>query len=164
MTTRAERPPKVATVPVVARPYQGRRAGIVTRLVAGVLDVLVIVGILCALYAIVTGVAFLLHPRSFQFPSGLGWSIPVVGSAVAVPYLTLCWRMTGRTYGDAVFGLRVVNRQGQPVRFVGALLRAVLCVLFPIGLLWIAISPANRSVQDVVLRTSVIYDWLPAPE
>jgi hypothetical protein len=32
-------------------------------------------------------------------------------------------------------------------------------VTFPIGILWVAMSHENRSVQDVVLRTSVIYDW-----
>ena len=28
-----------------------------------------------------------------------------------------------------------------------------------IGLLWVALSRENRSVQDLVLRTSVVYDW-----
>jgi hypothetical protein len=36
--------------------------------------------------------------------------------------------------------------------------RALLCVLFPVGLLWVLLSGENRSVQDVVLRTSVVYD------
>ena len=35
----------------------------------------------------------------------------------------------------------------------------VLCVVFPIGLLWCVVSEENRSVQDLLLRTSVIYDW-----
>ena len=49
------------------------------------------------------------------------------------------------------------------MRLIGALLRAVGYVVFPIGLLWVAISPANRSVQDVILRSSVIYDWSARP-
>jgi hypothetical protein len=36
--------------------------------------------------------------------------------------------------------------------------RAVLCTLFPIGLVWVLVSRENRSVQDVLLRTSVVYD------
>jgi uncharacterized RDD family membrane protein YckC len=32
---------------------------------------------------------------------------------------------------------------------------------FPVGLLWCAADPARRSVQDIVLRTSVVYNWLP---
>jgi hypothetical protein len=35
----------------------------------------------------------------------------------------------------------------------------VLCVLFPILLFWVVLSRENRSVQDVLLRTSVVYDW-----
>jgi uncharacterized RDD family membrane protein YckC len=81
-----------------------------------------------------------------------------------VPYLTLSWRLTGRTYGDQLLGLRVVNYEGRQMRFVGALLRALFCAVFPLGLLWVAVSPANRSVQDVVLRTSVVYDWLPTAD
>lgn len=164
MQPRTERSPLVSTVPIVARAYQGRRAGIVSRVVANGLDLLVIVAVVCALYAVVTGLAFLLRPRSFDFPSGLWWSAPAAVVVVAVPYLAWCWRTTGRTYGDAVLGLRVVNRDGRPLRLVGAILRALFCVFFPIGLLWVAVSPANRSVQDEVQRTSVIYDWRTAPE
>ncbi len=43
------------------------------------------------------------------------------------------------------------------------MLRAGFCVVFPIGLFWCAVSRENRSVQDVVLRSSVIHDW-PTPK
>ncbi len=33
------------------------------------------------------------------------------------------------------------------------------CVLFPLGLFWSAISRRNASLQDLLVRTSVIYDW-----
>ena len=164
MVPRTERAPLLSAVPTAARPYQGKRAGVVSRMTANVIDLLVVALIVCISYAVVAGVAFLMHPRSFHFPAELGWSIPVLGFVVTVPYLTLCWRTTGRTCGDMLLGLRVVNYEGQRLRFVGALLRALLCSLFPIGLLWVAVSPANRSVQDIVLRTSAVYDWLPAPE
>ncbi len=39
-------------------------------------------------------------------------------------------------------------------------MRSAFCTVFPFGLLWVIPSGANRSVQDVVLRTSVIYDWV----
>jgi uncharacterized RDD family membrane protein YckC len=78
---------------------------------------------------------------------------------VLILYLTVAWWFGGRTYGDLVMGLRVVTRNGGPVHLVVALLRAVACVLFPLGLLWVAFSRDLRSVQDVVLRTSVVYDW-----
>jgi uncharacterized RDD family membrane protein YckC len=152
-----------SAIPLPARQYQGRRAGVVTRVVANAVDLGVVIAIVGAIYAVIAATAFLLHPRSFHWPTGLGWSIPVIGFVVLVPYLTLSWCMTGRTYGDALLGLRVVNYRGERMRIAGAALRAVACTVFPIGVLWIAISPANRSLQDLVLRTSVIYDWTPRP-
>jgi hypothetical protein len=38
------------------------------------------------------------------------------------------------------------------------ILRAIACVLFPLGLLWSGISASRRSLQDLVLRTVVVYD------
>ncbi len=40
-----------------------------------------------------------------------------------------------------------------------ALGRGAFYALFPLGLLWAAVDGRNRSVQDLVLRTSVVYDW-----
>jgi uncharacterized RDD family membrane protein YckC len=74
-------------------------------------------------------------------------------------YLWLGWSSTGRTIGKQVVGLRVVNAQGRLLRPLWALLRAIMCVVFPFGLLWCVVSHENRSAQDVLLRTSVIYDW-----
>ena len=87
----------------------------------------------------------------------------MLGGIVAVLYLTACWATTGRSYGKHVLGLRVVGPFGR-LHVVGAFLRAVLCVLVPIGVLWVAVSRENRSLQDVVLRTSVVYDWLGGDE
>lgn len=150
-------------VPPPARPYQGRRAGIVTRGAAAVVDLLVVVVVVVGLYLGFAAVLFVLHPASFHWPNHLGWSVPVIGFLVAVPYLTLTWCATGRSYGDALFGLRVVNRRGQRLNLLGAALRAILCVVFPIGLFWVVISRWNRSLQDLVLQTSTIYDWIPEP-
>jgi hypothetical protein len=42
------------------------------------------------------------------------------------------------------------------------LLRAIGCVVFPIGLLWAVIDRRRRSLQDIVFRTRVIYSRPPA--
>lgn len=161
MTDRDSVSTRHSSIPAAARPYQGRRAGVVTRVAANGIDLLVVIVIVAATYGVVAGVAFLLHPRSFTPPGWLGWSIPVIGFVVVVPYLTFGWCTTGRTYGDALLGLRVVDHRGRRLHLTLAVLRAVACVVFPIGLLWAGISRANRSVQDVLLRTSVVYDWTP---
>ena len=60
-------------------------------------------------------------------------------------------------------GLRVVGRRGRRLGPLRSLLRAAFCVFFPIGLFWCIVSPERRSVQDVVLWTRVVYDWMPRP-
>jgi uncharacterized RDD family membrane protein YckC len=152
---------RYATVPAQARDFQGQRAGIVTRVAAAAVDFLIVIVAIGVIYGGIAGVTFIIHPRSFHWPSNIGWSIPVVYLVLLTAYLAFSWAGTGRTYGAALLGVRVVNHKGATMRLPGAILRAVLCVVFPIGLLWVAISSANRSIQDVIFRTSVIYDWSP---
>ena len=155
---------RYATVPAQARDFQGQRAGIVTRVAAAAVDFLIVIVAIGVIYGGIAGVTFIIHPRSFHWPSNIGWSIPVVYLVLLTAYLSFSWAGTGRTYGAALLGVRVVNHKGATMRLPGAILRAVLCVVFPIGLLWVTISSANRSIQDVIFRTSVIYDWSPRAE
>lgn len=155
---------RYATVPVQARDFQGQRAGIVTRVAAAAVDFLIVIVAIGVIYGGIAGVTFIIRPSSFHWPRDTGWTLPVLYFVLLTPYLAISWGGTGRTYGAALFGVRVVNHQGRLMRRSIAILRAILCVVFPIGLLWVAISSANRSVQDVIFRTSVIYDWSPGAE
>jgi Zn-dependent protease with chaperone function/uncharacterized RDD family membrane protein YckC len=143
----------------VRPPIRGRRAGLVTRVLANVLDVVVVLLLLAGGYAAVAAGRFLINPPAFRFPAPGFGLVLIAGLALQAVYFTASWRVTGRTYGDAVLGLRVVNFRGERMHWAGAAVRALFCVVFPIGLLWVLLSPRNRSVQDAVLRTSVIYDW-----
>jgi uncharacterized RDD family membrane protein YckC len=149
-------PPAVAPV----RPeIQRRRAGFVTRAAANTVDLAVVALILASGYVVVVAFRLLTDPASFRFPApGLGPAL-LVGEIVHVLYFSFAWVTAGRTYGDRLLGLRVVDAHGHRTGWLLAIGRAVFCVAFPLGLFWVLISPANRSVQDVVLRTSVIYDW-----
>lgn len=150
----------VSTVPTAARPYQGQRAGIVTRVVANLIDVVVVVIVLAAGYVGWTSWQFLRNPRGFSFPSPPGLvTVILIALWIQGTYFALAWATSGRTYGDHVMGLRVVNIKGRRMRIWGACVRAAACVLLPIGLFWIVVSRSNRSLQDVALRSSVIYDW-----
>jgi uncharacterized RDD family membrane protein YckC len=130
-------------------------------MIAGVVDAAVVVALVLAGYLGVNGLRFLLHPRQFHFTE----ASPLLGTTTAltvlVVYLAATWSITGRSYGCQVMGLRVVSRQGRRLQPHVALLRAILCTLFPIGLLFCAGGRRHRSLQDLILRTSVIYDWRP---
>ena len=149
----------VDPVPREARPFQGHRAGLVTRAAAGAIDVGILIIALGALYLGITAFDFLLDPRNFSVPTPSSGLVYVVGCLLFTLYLAVSWMGNGRTYGNHVMGLRVVNREGRRLHPLTALGRAALYVIFPIGLLWVLVSGQNRSLQDLVLRTSVIYDW-----
>jgi len=154
----------VSPVPREARPYQGRTAGLVTRCVAAALDALVVAAVVLACYLGLNGLVFLADPRSFAFLDTHLLLSLTTGLVVAMLYLTVGWALTGQTYGSHLMGLRVVSSRGHRLRLWVAFFRAVFCTLVPIGLLWCAGSRGHRSIQDLVLRTRVIYDWQPRHE
>jgi len=160
MTTQTQARPHVRTMlPPAADEVQGRRAGIVTRTGVMVVDVAVVALTLGAGYLTWVSARFMRKPASFSWPT-VGYSTVIVGAAViCVVYLTVAWSTTGRSVGKRVFGLRIVTRDGERLHAMRAFLRALACTLFPMLLYWAAVSRQNRSVQDLVFRTSVVYDW-----
>ena len=150
---------ELSAIPRQARSFQGHHAGVVTRGVAAAIDTVVVVIVLLVAYAVFAGVRFLLDPRHFHMPD-LVTSL-VVGAVVLECYLTAAWALTGRTYGDLLMGLRVVTVRGGRVGWLRAAGRASAYLLLPIGLFWVAVDPHSRSLQDLVLRTLVVYDWQP---
>lgn len=158
-TTSARRAARRGGIPSEAIQIQGNRAGLVSRVIANAIDFGLVVGFLVSCWVGWAVLQFLWNPTGFTWPSPpLGIAI-VAGGIVLGLYFWICWATAARTYGDHLMGLRVVSFTGRRLLWVGALIRAAFCVLLPIGLFWVLVSGANRSVQDVVLRTSVIYDW-----
>ena len=158
---------RMEVLPLGAREFQGDRAGLITRLAAGVIDVV-------AIFLVVIGVALVGWMLSFivsplnplaTTAEGMRRFPPVVvliliGYVLAWLYFMICWATSGRTIGNLVMGLRVINFKGSRLRWPAAALRSVFVVVFPVGLAWVVVSGANRSVQDLVLRTNVTYDWV----
>jgi uncharacterized RDD family membrane protein YckC len=155
----AEPPHIVDAVPREARPFQGQRAGIVTRTAANIIDFAVVVGTVAGGYAAWCAFEFLINPTGFRFPAPSFLVLLACYGIVLFTYFTVSWATSGRTYGNHLLGLRVVSFRGERLRWPGAVVRAAFCVVLPIGLYWAVASPTNRSVQDTLLRTSVLYDW-----
>ncbi|MET0844094.1 MAG: RDD family protein [Mycetocola sp.] len=149
----------VDPIPREARPFQGHRAGLVTRIAAAAIDLGIVIVALVVCYLGLTAFLFLFDPRNFTAPAPSPWLVYVAGCLLLIVYVGVSWMGSGRTYGNHVMGLRVVNRKGLRLHLLVSLVRAVLYVIFPIGLLWVLVSGHNRSLQDLVVRTSVIYDW-----
>jgi uncharacterized RDD family membrane protein YckC len=149
----------VDPIPREARPFQGQRAGLITRIAAAAIDLGIVIIALAVCYLGLSAFLFLLNPRSFSAPAPSLAVISAAGGLLLMVYLVVSWTGSGRTYGNHVMGLRVVNHRGQRLHPVVSFVRAALYVIFPIGLLWVLVSGHNRSLQDLIVRTSVIYDW-----
>jgi uncharacterized RDD family membrane protein YckC len=136
----------------------GQRAGVVSRVGAAVIDFAVVSLLGVAALLVVAFLRYLVVGPPFEAPTLPQWLSATAGTAIAIGYLAYGWATTGRTVGMQVFGLRLVSRSARPLRPVPAVLRAVLCLVFPAGLLWVAVSRRNASLQDLVLHSTVIYD------
>jgi uncharacterized RDD family membrane protein YckC len=143
-----------------ARAMRGRRAGLITRLIADAIDLLFVVVLLFAALVAVGVVMYMLGDGRFRLPH----AGPVV-TAIAYPvteivYLSYAWGSRGRSLGKDLLGLRVLQGDGRRLRPVRAFGRAVF-VTFLGGpsLLWVAVSRRNLAVHDIVLHTAVVHDW-----
>ena len=150
-------------VPPLDGPRQGRYAGIVSRTVSLLTDsvVLALVSIvslfvLQALIAMIEGKPFgdvTIDPE---------WGVVIVASQAGL-YFTAGWAVFGRTGGEALFGLRMVRRNGMPMSWARSFVRFLVWPLaFAfcfVGFLWILVDRRRRTWSDLVAGTVVIYDW-----
>lgn len=144
-----------------AQALQGHRAGIVSRALAFAADL----GIAFVLSTLLfTGASLLWDlflSDNVAVPRPASWVSAGVIFVILVLTLGIGWGSTGRSIGKQLVGRRVVRDDASPLEPGQAYLRATLCALVPIGLLLALVDRRNRSVQDVLCHTVVVYDWVP---
>ena len=141
----------------MTQPDLPRTAGIVSRGVAAVIDLAVVGIVIGVLYLVLLLIRLIFNPTAFQLPTlNVLFSTTAV-LVVSAVYLAGAWSVSGCTVGAVTMGLRVVGRRSERLRPTVAVIRAVACVLFPIGLLTVAIDRRRRSVQEILLGTRVVY-------
>jgi uncharacterized RDD family membrane protein YckC len=79
---------------------------------------------------------------------------------VLAVYFVAFWAWKGTTIGGIVCNLRVVRVDGQPLRFVDALVRALSSIFsfvpLGLGLLWILRDPESQAWHDKIAGTYVV--------
>ena len=148
------------SIPEDAREFQGERAGFATRFLASSIDVALVALLMMGIWLGIEILQLIFTPGVEVQPPRAA-TLVVWGYVFTTFYWTVAWATSGRSLGAWVMGVRVVNRKGDRLSWPISLARAAFSVAFPVGLAWALISKRNRSVQDVVLRTIVIYDWSP---
>jgi uncharacterized RDD family membrane protein YckC len=136
-------------------------AGIVTRAVAFVVDLLILNG---ALFVIALGVGLVIEAFgkfSPDFdPQGIA-AAGVVWSLSFAIYFTTCWSLTGQTPGMRALGIKVLPSKGGrlPPRRAFVRVLGMLAAAIPLfaGYLLILVTERRRGLQDLLARTVVVY-------
>ena len=141
---------------------QGHYAGAVSRFVAYALDLaastaLFTLGLAATAFAVqtITG-----HPVSWSKSDVV---IAVIFACWQFFYFGYSWAASGKTFGMAVLGVRVVRADGSdldPWRgFLRALVFPLSFLFFGLGFLGILVQREHRALHDLIAGTAVIYAW-----
>jgi uncharacterized RDD family membrane protein YckC len=138
----------------------GRYAGIVTRFVAFLVDIVVIAAVFALggrlleyLLGVLVGDTVAFSDSSSKAEGVLGlWAF----LAIAVPLA-----LTGRTVGMGIVGLRTVRADGEQLgwgrAFVRTLLLPLSFLIFGLGFVLIVLRTDRRALHDLLAGTAVVY-------
>lgn len=149
--------------PVASASLQGDYAGVVSRLVAFALD-LVISSLLftVALAAVNFSAGIVIgHPVHWSRSNSL--VVAVISGVWLFLYFAYSWATTGKTPGMALVGLRVVRADGahaEPWRaVVRTLILPISVALFFVSLPLILVQREHQAPHDLIAGTAVVYAW-----
>jgi len=152
----------VATPERVSFDYQV--AGLGTRAVAQVLDILIIGGILTAVYFVALAIAVV--------GSATATLVAVIGSFVVIfGYFWVSESLwSGQTVGKKAFRLRAVGDRGEPLTFAQAGIRNIVRIVdflpyaYGVGLIVLFVNGKGKRLGDLAAGTIVVKDsdhvWL----
>ncbi len=141
----------------------GHYAGPMSRLLAFMLDSVIITFSFTVMIAVVAYAIGLVSNAQIDPDQarGLWWGLGFAGWTFLYGLVGLV--IAGRTPGMTVVGLRVVNRDGSPLKARRALVRVVTqpvtFLTFGIGFVGLLIGRERRAMHDVLAGTVVVYDW-----
>jgi uncharacterized RDD family membrane protein YckC len=154
---------------------RGYYAGFASRLMAIVIDVLIL-----AIVLAIAGILWFIIIESVNivFQSLTGASVTLEGIRLAMvvvvtvvsfaTYYIFLWTAIGTTIGGLVIGTRVVNKEGKNPSFLQSAARFLIefgiPFFFIFGSLWIPFNRQRRALYDRVAGTFVIYDWDAKPD
>lgn len=148
--------------PSIAVNQQGHYAGAVTRLAAFAIDQSVATGAFAVTTAVVSWALQLVTSGEVSWdPDPLVTGIVYVGWLFL--YYAYPWAVSGKTFGMAVLGIRVVGKDGSPAGPRRAALRTVALPLsfatLGLGFVPIITGRHRRALHDAIAGTAVVYSW-----
>jgi uncharacterized RDD family membrane protein YckC len=148
--------------PTFAVSQQGHYAGAVTRLAAFAVDQ----GVASAAFAVTTAVISwavrLVTADEIQWTTPT-WLTGLFFVAWLFLYYAYPWSVSGKTLGMALFGIRVVRRDGAAATARNGVVRALALPLsfatLGLGFLPIITGKHRRALHDLIAGTAVVYSW-----
>ncbi len=149
-----------SSLPERARAIQGLSAGFTSRLIAAFIDIALVAILVLGAWGGWEALRYILSVF-YTLPALSGVPLLIIGYLLMWLYWTWSWSIGGRSLGNILMGLRVQTRHGENLGLWLAGLRSAFSVVFALGLLWSIFSSKNKSLQDLVLGTEVVFDWAP---
>jgi uncharacterized RDD family membrane protein YckC len=148
--------------PAVAPLFVARPAGIATRFAAFVFDVIAIFisfAIGGRVVEFVMSVLLRHQVRLAEAPTASTVALIVW----AFVYCTVSLASSGQTPGMAILGVRVVDKDGRPLKTRHAIVRVLAFpfsfVLLGLGFVLILLRRDRRALHDLIGRSRVVYAW-----
>ena len=141
---------------------QGHYAGSVSRLLAFLIDAAVSAGLFSLGLAAVNLVWQVVTGHSVHWTRA-NIAVAIIFAAWEFFYFGYSWAASGRTFGMAVLGVRVISADGtalSPRRGVVRALVFPLSFLFlGLGFLGILVQREHRALHDLIAGSCVVYAW-----
>jgi len=151
------------TAPAVTQgSLQGHYAGFASRFVAYVVDAGVTTGVFMLALAAASFAMSVVTGRSINWTRNDTWA-GFGYLAWLFIYFAYSWAASGKTFGMALLGVRVVRSDGTDAGARRALVRTLALPLsflvFGLGFLGVLLGSRRRALHDLIAGTVVIYSW-----
>jgi uncharacterized RDD family membrane protein YckC len=151
--------PRTSAQPVTA---QGQYAGAVSRFLAYAIDLFASAAVFALALAAISYAADVISGRQVHW-NRQDIVVMVIFVAWEFFYFGYSWAASGRTFGMAVLGVRVVRADGWSLDPWRGALRALVFplsfLLLGLGFLGILVQRERRALHDLIAGTAVVYAW-----
>jgi uncharacterized RDD family membrane protein YckC len=155
----------------------GYYAGFISRLIAFLIDILIIGLTLILATWFISLAGNVLHldaainiiknqfAYSYNLPDWLNWNTfsILITIIYIIGYYVFFWYFTGQTPGKALLGLRLITTDGRRVSLLRGILRylgySLSAISLFLGFFWILIDDRRQGWHDKIAGTLVIYTW-----
>jgi len=141
---------------------QGHYAGSVSRLLAYAIDLTVSSAVFALALAAISYIAKIVagHQISWNHSDIV---VAIIFAVWEFVYFGYSWAASGKSFGMAVLGVRVVRADGELIDSWRGYLRALVFplsfLLFGLGFLGILVQRERRALHDLIAGTAVVYSW-----